>query len=170
MQRLVDQVAIVTGGARGIGGATARRLAEEGAPRRPNALCGRASRRSGKEARVVLGRLPTLVGRSLVGVVFGTALIYASVVTTLTMTARACDAMCTSLLQKRAAFEEQAVAELHRCEHALQSPCSPTDAGVAYDGATSANERLVAYRLAHRDEAATITELARKKHQSKLPR
>ena len=31
MQRLVDQVAIVTGGARGIGGATARRLAEEGA-------------------------------------------------------------------------------------------------------------------------------------------
>lgn len=31
MQRLADQVAIVTGGARGIGGATARRLAEEGA-------------------------------------------------------------------------------------------------------------------------------------------
>jgi len=31
MQRLVDQVAIVTGGARGIGGATARRLAAEGA-------------------------------------------------------------------------------------------------------------------------------------------
>src|SRR5258708_35507973 len=31
MQRLVDQVAIVTGGAQGIGGATARRLAEEGA-------------------------------------------------------------------------------------------------------------------------------------------
>jgi NAD(P)-dependent dehydrogenase (short-subunit alcohol dehydrogenase family) len=31
MQRLVDQVAIVTGGAMGIGGATARRLAEEGA-------------------------------------------------------------------------------------------------------------------------------------------
>jgi NAD(P)-dependent dehydrogenase (short-subunit alcohol dehydrogenase family) len=31
MQRLVDQVAIVTGGAKGIGGATARRLAAEGA-------------------------------------------------------------------------------------------------------------------------------------------
>ncbi len=31
MQRLVDQVAIVTGGAQGLGGATARRLAEEGA-------------------------------------------------------------------------------------------------------------------------------------------
>jgi NAD(P)-dependent dehydrogenase (short-subunit alcohol dehydrogenase family) len=31
MQRLTDQVAIVTGGAQGIGGATARRLAEEGA-------------------------------------------------------------------------------------------------------------------------------------------
>src|SRR5207302_9923597 len=31
MQRLVDQVAIVTGGAQGIGGATARRLADEGA-------------------------------------------------------------------------------------------------------------------------------------------
>ncbi|MBI3974497.1 MAG: SDR family oxidoreductase [Chloroflexi bacterium] len=31
MQRLVEQVAIVTGGAQGIGGATARRLAEEGA-------------------------------------------------------------------------------------------------------------------------------------------
>jgi NAD(P)-dependent dehydrogenase (short-subunit alcohol dehydrogenase family) len=31
MPRLVDQVAIVTGGAQGIGGATARRLAEEGA-------------------------------------------------------------------------------------------------------------------------------------------
>src|SRR5262245_15527629 len=31
MQRLADQVAIVTGGAQGIGGATARRLAEEGA-------------------------------------------------------------------------------------------------------------------------------------------
>ena len=31
MQRLPDQVAIVTGGAQGIGGATARRLAEEGA-------------------------------------------------------------------------------------------------------------------------------------------
>jgi meso-butanediol dehydrogenase / (S,S)-butanediol dehydrogenase / diacetyl reductase len=31
MQRLVDRVAIVTGGARGIGGATARRLADEGA-------------------------------------------------------------------------------------------------------------------------------------------
>ncbi len=31
MKRLVDQVAIVTGGAQGIGGATSRRLAEEGA-------------------------------------------------------------------------------------------------------------------------------------------
>ena len=31
MQRLLDRVAIVTGGAQGIGGATARRLAEEGA-------------------------------------------------------------------------------------------------------------------------------------------
>ena len=31
MQRLVDRVAVVTGGAQGIGGATARRLAEEGA-------------------------------------------------------------------------------------------------------------------------------------------
>src|SRR5579884_914839 len=31
MQRLLDRVAIVTGGALGIGGATARRLAEEGA-------------------------------------------------------------------------------------------------------------------------------------------
>lgn len=31
MQRLENQVAIVTGGAQGIGGATARRLAEEGA-------------------------------------------------------------------------------------------------------------------------------------------
>ena len=31
MPRLPDQVAIVTGGALGIGGATARRLAEEGA-------------------------------------------------------------------------------------------------------------------------------------------
>ena len=31
MQRLTDQVAIVTGGAQGIGGATARRMAEEGA-------------------------------------------------------------------------------------------------------------------------------------------
>ncbi|MBM3935425.1 MAG: SDR family oxidoreductase [SAR202 cluster bacterium] len=31
MQRLLGQIAIVTGGARGIGGATARRLAEEGA-------------------------------------------------------------------------------------------------------------------------------------------
>jgi 2-hydroxycyclohexanecarboxyl-CoA dehydrogenase len=31
MPRLQDQVAIVTGGAQGIGGATARRLAEEGA-------------------------------------------------------------------------------------------------------------------------------------------
>lgn len=119
---------------------------------------------------MVIGRLPTLVGRSLVGVVFGTALIYASVVTTLTMTARACDAMCTSLLQKRAAFEERAAAELNRCERAVQSPCAPTDAGVAYEGATSVNGRLVAYRLAHRDEAATITELAQKKHTSKLPR
>ena len=31
MPRLANQVAIVTGGAQGIGGATARRLAEEGA-------------------------------------------------------------------------------------------------------------------------------------------
>src|SRR5437762_2136277 len=31
MQRLTDRVGIVTGGAQGIGGATARRLAEEGA-------------------------------------------------------------------------------------------------------------------------------------------
>ncbi len=31
MSRLTDQVAIVTGGAVGIGGATSRRLAEEGA-------------------------------------------------------------------------------------------------------------------------------------------
>ena len=31
MQRLLEQVAIVTGGAQGIGGSTARRLAEEGA-------------------------------------------------------------------------------------------------------------------------------------------
>src|SRR5260221_8604433 len=31
MQRLANHVAIVTGGAQGIGGATARRLAEEGA-------------------------------------------------------------------------------------------------------------------------------------------
>ena len=31
MQRLADKVAIVTGGAQGIGGATARRLAEDGA-------------------------------------------------------------------------------------------------------------------------------------------
>jgi hypothetical protein len=112
---------------------------------------------------VVLRRLPTIVGRSLVGIVFGTALIYASVLTTLTLTARACDATCTSLLEKRAAFESQAVAELQRCERATQAPCAPADAGIAYDGAVDSNERLVAYRRAHRDEVAAIVELASRK-------
>jgi hypothetical protein len=113
---------------------------------------------------MVVSRFPAFVGRSLVAVVIGTALIYASVLVTLTLTARACDATCTSLLQKRAAFEAQAVTELRRCERVTQSPCEPADAGDAYDGATRANERLVAYRRAHRDEAAAIGELARRKN------
>ena len=113
---------------------------------------------------MVLSRLPALVGRSLVAVVMGTALICGSVLATLKLTERACDATCTSLLQKRTAFEDQAVAQLHRCERALQSPCAPTDAGIAYDGAMRVNERLVAYRRAHRDEAAVIAKLARQKN------
>jgi hypothetical protein len=112
---------------------------------------------------MVLSRVPAFVGRSLVAAVVGIGLIYASVFVTLTLTARTCDAMCTSLLQKRSAFEAQAVAELRRCERVLQSPCGPEDAGVAYDGAISANQRLVAYRRAHRDEEAAIAELARQK-------
>jgi hypothetical protein len=119
---------------------------------------------------MLLSRVPTLVGRSLVAVLIGTAVIYGSTLITLTLTARACDTLCTSLLQKRAAFERQAVTELRRCESASQGPCEPADAGIAYDGATNANERLVAYRRAHRDEGATIAELARQKSLSEARR
>jgi hypothetical protein len=119
---------------------------------------------------MVVARFPALVGRSIVAVVIGTALIYASVLVTLSLTARACDTTCTALLQHRAAFEARAAAELHRCEQIMQSPCTPADAGDAYEGATRANERLVAYRRAHRDESLAIVELARQKNAVKPAR
>ena len=112
---------------------------------------------------MVVSRFPAFVGRSLVAVVIGTALIYACVLVTLTLTNRPCDAACASLLHKRSVYEAQAAAALVRCERALQSPCAPEDAGDAYDGAIRTNERLVAYRRGHRDEAATIAELARQR-------
>lgn len=112
---------------------------------------------------MVLSRVPAFVGRSLVAAVVGVGLIYASVFVTLSLTARACDARCASLLQKRSAFEAQAAAELQRCERSSQEPCAVADAGIAYDGAMRANERLVAYRRGHRDEEAVIAGLARQK-------
>jgi hypothetical protein len=112
---------------------------------------------------MVRNRVPVLVGRSFIALLAGVGLIYAAVAVTVTMTARTCDTACNALLQKRSGFEAQAVAELARCERITQAPCAAADAGVAYDGAVTANERLVAYRLAHKDEAAAIAALARKK-------
>jgi hypothetical protein len=115
-----------------------------------------------EEARMIRSRVPSLVGRSLIALLLGTGVIGAAVLTTLTMTHRSCDALCTSLLRQRSAFEEEAVRELQRCERITHAPCAPADAGVAYDGATTANERLVAYRLAHGDESAAIAARARR--------
>jgi len=56
MPRLVDRVAIVTGGAQGIGGATARRLAEEGARVLIADVDGDEAARNGDRIRAPAGR------------------------------------------------------------------------------------------------------------------
>ncbi|HLH72606.1 MAG TPA: SDR family oxidoreductase [Chloroflexota bacterium] len=59
--RLQDQVAIVTGGAQGIGGATARRLAEEGASVLIADIDGDAAEKNAARIRDAGGRVTTLI-------------------------------------------------------------------------------------------------------------
>src|SRR5579885_3304064 len=61
MQRLTGQVAIVTGGAQGIGGATARRLAEEGASVLIADVDGEAAERNAATIRAAGGTVATML-------------------------------------------------------------------------------------------------------------
>src|SRR2546428_4891693 len=61
MPRLVDRVAIVTGGAQGIGGATARRLAEEGARVLIADVDGDEAARTGDRIRAAGGQAELIV-------------------------------------------------------------------------------------------------------------